>query len=766
MKRFSTIVSVLIILGVIYWSFADLKPSITATSKSTRNTVFSLSNALSHLKNISKEAHYVGSKEHKKVQNYIVAELQKMGFETEIQIQTAINKKWFAATTAENIVAKLKGTGSEKALLLLTHYDSNPHSSLGASDAGSGVVTILEGLRAFLAKNETPKNDLIILISDAEELGLLGAQAFVDKHPWSKDVGLVLNFEARGSGGPSYMLMETNGKNSKLLSEFLAAKPNFPAANSLIYSIYKKIPNDTDLTIFREGANINGFNFAFIGDHFDYHTAQDTYERLDKETLLHQADYFTTSLNYFSNSDLTNLTSEEDFVYVNFPIIKLATYPFSWVLPMVILCSILFLILLFFGFSLNKINIKGVLRGFIPFVVSLILCGGISYGLWEILLIIHPHYNDILHGFTYNGYQYIIAFVFLNLWLLFTIYKRTSKEEKPTNLLVAPLFFWLLLNFIISSSLRGAGFFIIPVISALLILAIVIFLNLKDSVKRVLFTTLSVPTIYIFAPMVKMFPVGLGLKILFVSGLFIALVFGLMILSFHQKKSFWTQKWAGFLALLFFIIATYNSGFSVDNKKPNSLVYIENYDTKTAYFGTYNTTLDTYTKQIFKNDFTEGGIENAETKSKYNTRFKYAKKTIYKAISSSEIRTELDTIIGKKRFLELTVTPKRKINKLEFLTKSKLTLYQFKVNDVLVNQGKKHSLKSGTFLVYHLGSNDKEVTLSFSVNVGQILDLTLNEISYDLLTNKNFNLKPRTEDMMPMPFVTNDAIIISKQLSF
>ena len=765
MKRVSTIVSILIILGVIYWSFTDLKPSIN-TSTSNSATEFSLENALNHLKKISKEPHYAGSKEHKNVQNYIVSELQKMGFETEIQTQTAINKKWFVATTAENIIAKLKGTGSEKALLLLTHYDSSPHSSLGASDAGSGVVTILEGLRAFLAKNETPKNDLIILISDAEELGLLGAQAFVDKHPWTKDIGLVLNFEARGSGGPSYMLMETNGKNSKLLSEFLAAKPNFPAANSLMYSIYKKLPNDTDLTIFREDANINGFNFAFIGDHFDYHTAQDSYERLDKETLLHQADYFTTSLNYFSNSDLTNLTSEEDFVYVNFPIIKLATYPFSFVLPMVILCTILFLILLFFGFSLNKIDIKGMLKGFIPFVVSLILCGGISYGLWEILLIIHPHYNDILHGFTYNGYQYIIAFVFLNLWLLFTIYKHTSKEEKPTNLLVAPLFLWLLLNFIISSSLRGAGFFIIPVISALLILAIAIFLNLKDSVKRVLFTILSIPTIYIFAPMVKMFPVGLGLKILFVSGLFIALVFGLMILSFHQKKSFWTQKWTGFLALLFFIIATYNSGFSVDNKKPNSLVYIENYDTKTAYFGTYNTTLDTYTKQVFKGEFTEGEIEKAETKSKYNTRFKYAKKTTYKAILSSEIKTELDTLIGKKRFLELTITPKRKINKLEFLTKSKLTLYQFKVNDELVNKGKKHSLKSGTFLVYHLGNNDKEVTLSFSVNVGQNLDLTLNEISYDLRTNKNFNLKPRAEDMMPMPFVTNDAIIISKQLNF
>ena len=765
MKRFSTIVSVLLILGVIYWSFTDLKPAITTTYKSTTDTVFSLSNALNHLKNISKEPHYAGSKEHKKVQNYIVAELQKMGFATEIQTQTAINKKWFSATTAENIIAKLEGTGSKKALLLLTHYDSNPHSSLGASDAGSGVVTILEGLRAFLAKNETPKNDLIILISDAEELGLLGAQAFVDQHSWTKDIGLVLNFEARGSGGPSYMLMETNGKNSKLLSEFLATKPNFPAANSLMYSIYKKLPNDTDLTVFKEDAKINGFNFAFIGDHFDYHTAQDSYERLDKETLLHQADYFTSSLNYFSNSDLTDFNSSEDFVYVNFPFVKLATYPFSWVLPMVLLCSILFLLLLFFGIALNKIDVKGMLKGFIWFVVSVILCGGISFGLWEILLIIHPAYKDMLHGFTYNGYQYIAAFVFLNLWLLFTVYRQTSKEEKTTNLLIAPIFFWLVLNFLISGTLKGAGFFILPVVSALLILAIAIFLNLEEKTKRILATILSIPTVYIFAPMVKMFPVGLGLKMLFVSALFIVFVFGLMLLSFHQKKSFWTQKWAGFLTLVFFGIATYNSGFSVDHKKPNSLVYVQNSDTETAYFGTYNTTLDGYTKQIFKGAFITGGIENAETKSKYNTRFTYAKKTAYKAISSSIITTELDTVIGEKRFIEVTVTPERKINKLEFLTKNPLVLHQFKVNDVLVNAGKKYAVQEGTFLVYHLGNNDKEVTLSFSIEKAAVLTITLNEVSYDLLTHKNFTLKPRTEAMMPMPFVTNDAIIISKKLA-
>ncbi len=747
-----------------YWSFSDLQP-VLPKEKPSEVSSFSMDNALHHLKNISDKSHHVGSLEHKNVQNYIVKELQKLGLETKIQTQTAINRKWFAATTAENILARIKGSGNGKALMLLSHYDSNPHSAIGASDAGSGVVTILEGVRAFLAKNKTPKNDIIILISDAEELGLLGAQAFVDHHPWTKDVGLVLNFEARGSGGPSYMLMETNGKNSKLLTEFLAAKPNFPATNSLMYSIYKKLPNDTDLTVFREESNINGFNFAFIGDHFDYHTAQDSYERLDRETLLHQADYLTTTLNYFSNSSLENLNSDEDFMYVNFPFMRLLTYPFSWVIPLLISATILFIVLLFFGFSLNKITIKGAFKSLLPFIISVVLCGAVSYYLWKLILIIHPEYTDMLHGFTYNGYTYILAFVFLNLCIIIKVYKYFVKQDKTTDLLIGPIFIWLIINFLILEDYKGAGFFIIPVFSALFILVISVFMNLEERSKRTLFTLLSIPTIYIFAPMIKMFPVGLGLKMLLISGVLLALIFGLMVLTFYQKKSSWMLKLSCLFAIIFFGLATYNSGFSVDKKKPNSIVYIQNSDTKTAYFGTYNNTLDTYTKQIFDDTAVQGSIKNAETKSKYNTRFRYHKKTDYKNISSSEIKVDFDTIIGNKRFLEVLVIPKRKVNKLEFITKNKITLKQFKVNDVLVNKGKNYTVKSGTFLVYHIANSDKEISLSFSIDKEEPLDIILNEISYDLLTNSNFNIKPRSEEMMPMPFVTNDAIIISKKLS-
>jgi hypothetical protein len=764
MKKTASILSILIVLGVIYWSFSDLKPAVPA-QKSALKTDFSLDNALYHLKQISQKAHFVGSAEHKNVQNYIVAELQKMGLETAIQRKVSMRKKWLATTHTENILARLKGSEKGKALLLLSHYDSSPHSSLGASDAGSGVVTILEGIRAYLAKNETPKNDIIILITDAEELGLLGAKAFADEHPWTKDIGLVLNFEARGSGGPSYMLMKTNGKNSKLLTEFLATKPNFPAANSLMYSVYKKLPNDTDLTVFREDANINGFNFAFIGDHFDYHTAQDSYDRLDRETLLHQADYLTSALHYFANSDLENLNSDEDFVYVNFPFIGLLTYSFSYVIPSLIIATILFITLLFFGFSSNKITVKGAFKGFIPFLISLILCGGTSFFIWKLLLVIHPQYTDMLHGFTYNGYVYIVAFVFLNLWLLLKTYHYFKRQDKPTDLLIAPIFIWLLINLIIGIYLKGAGFFIIPVFTALLMLSIDIFMNIEIRSKRILFTILSIPTIYIFAPLIKLFPVGLGLKNLFISGLIIALVFGLTVLTFYQKKATWFLKSCGLFAILSFSYASYTSGFTVDQKKPNSLVYIQNSDDQTAYFGTYNNTLDRYTKQIFENTQVKEIVENAETKSKYNSRFKNTIKTDFKNIISSDVSIDMDTVIGNNRFLEIVITPKRKVNQLVFVTKNKITLKQFKINDALALEGKNHIVNKGTFLSYTMADFDQEVTLSFMVAINQKFDIILSEISYDLLTNPNFSLNARSEEMMPMPFVTNDAIIINKKLT-
>ncbi len=765
MKSINNSVAVIIIILTVFWSFNDLIPPISNSKNELKATDFSINNALYHLKNISKKAHHTGSSEHKIVQNYIVNELKKLQLTPQIQVQNAINKKWRASTTTENIITKIKGTSNGKALLLLTHYDSNPHSSLGASDAGSGVVTILESLRAFLSKNKQPKNDIIILFSDAEELGLLGAQAFVENHPWAKDVGLVLNFEARGSGGPSYMLMETNGKNSKLLTEFLKANPNYPAANSLMYSIYKMLPNDTDLTVFRKNANISGFNFAFIGDHFDYHTAQDSYEKLDRETLLHQADYLTTGLNYFSESDLSNLSSNEDLIYINFPIIGLLTFPFSWILPLFLTALVIFLILIFYGISKRSLTVKGILKGFIPLILSLLIVGLVTFGVWKLLLIIHPQYQDILHGFTYNGYQYIVAFSFLSLWILFKIYTRYFITISKADILVAPISLWLIINFLVFKYLQGAGFYIIPVYISLLIFSILIFMNIREKSKPILFAILSIPTIYIFAPFIKMFPVGLGLKVLFLCGVFIVLVISLLIPIFHnQKKKNLLQFFFGFLTILFFCLASFNSGFSIENKKPNSLVFVQNSNKNISYWATYNKTLDTYTNQIFGDDDLENKISFIDGKSKYNTNFSYSKKAENKKIKTSNIIINLDTIIDNKRNVNFTITPTRKIDRYEFKTHNSITLSELSVNGTCYDKGNLFKSKKGTLLIYQMANSNKDLTISFTIDKNIKPDIILNEISYDLLSNPKFNLTPRNETMMPMPFVVNDAIITIKKI--
>ena len=346
-KSYSSVLSVLFILAFLGFIFFTMMPQWTSDDDAPL-AEFSTQRALEQVKNISQKPHFVGSENHEVVANYLEKELQNMGLETSIQEGFAFSD-WGTLTKCKNILARIKGTNNDKALLLLTHYDSAPHSySKGASDAGSGVAAILESIRAFIYNKKQPKNDIIILFSDAEELGLNGAALFVTQHNWAKEVGLVLNFEARGSSGPSYMLMETNAGNAGLVNQFAAAGVQYPVSNSLMYSVYKMLPNDTDLTVFREQGNIQGYNFAFIDGHYNYHTAQDDSKHLSKNTLAHQGKYLMPLLDYFSNADLNSTQATEDDVYFSIPF-GFISYPFSWVWPMVIIAFVFLLFLIFIG---------------------------------------------------------------------------------------------------------------------------------------------------------------------------------------------------------------------------------------------------------------------------------------------------------------------------------------------------------------------------------------------------------------------------------
>ncbi|WP_298474549.1 M28 family peptidase [uncultured Maribacter sp.] len=759
MKK-STVLSTLILIAIaIYWSFKSSMPTYTEDT-TTLKTEFSTDRALEHVEQISQKPHGVGFPEHTVVKGYIANELKKLGLEVTFQ-EGYTAGDWGNLSKVNNILARIKGTDSKKALLLLSHYDSHPHSSLGASDAASGVATILEGVRQFVVKEKKPKNDIIILISDSEELGLNGADLFVNKHPWIRDVGLVLNFEARGSGGPSYMLIETNKGNKKLIEEFTKANPEYPVANSLVYSIYKMLPNDTDLTIFREDGDVEGFNFAFIDDHYDYHTAKDNYERLDKNTLAHQGSYLVPLLDYFSNSDLSNLKSLSDFIYFNIPFFKLVSYPFDWIFPMLTLGIIVFILLLFQGFKKKTLQRKAILKGFFPMLISVGINGIVGYFSWTVLKTLYPQYNDILHGFTYNGHTYIAAFVLFSIGVCFLAYYKYNKITTP-NLLVAPIFLWLLLCTGVSVYLKGASFFIIPVYG--LLASLFVTQNQKKP-NGILLVFLALPALWIFAPFIKMFPIGLGLKMMVASTLLTSLTFILLlpVFGFYKNKRF--------LAILSFILfigflfsAHLNSNFNEENAKPTSLMYLLNTNTNSAKWVTYEQQLSPWTSQYIGDTKKAPETSSKTLSSKYGTHFTFEANAPLKKIKSPLIQKTRDTIIGNQRFLDICITPQRNVNRLELITND-IEIQSAEVNGVTLSEYFLKNRKRNKLITHYITDNAyTDIRLSFPKN--EKLELTFFEASNDLLSNPLFSIPERPKNNIPMPFILNDAIVTTKTLQF
>jgi Peptidase family M28 len=742
MKRAYTFLSFLFLIGLIYYSFYSLMPR-TGTPSSLAETEFSTERALVPLKEITKAPHFIGSKENARVREYLMGELRKLGLEPQTQEGYIINEAWESMDKPVNIVAKIEGSENGKALLIFSHYDSALVPSFGASDAGSGVVTILETLRAFKSSGKKPKNDIIVLFTDGEEVGLDGAKLFVRKHPWAKDVALALNFEARGSGGPSNMIVETNQGNENLVRGFIAAHPEFPVASSLMYSVYKMLPNDTDSTVLREEGDIDGLFFAFIDDHFDYHTANDTFDRLDRNTLQHQGSYLLPLLHYFADADLTQIKSDEDYVYLNFPFIKMISYPFSWVTPMVILASILFILLLLYGFKRGSLRATDVKRGFVPFLFALIIAGMFGYFGWQIILKIYPQYKEIQHGFTYNGHTYIAFFVSLTLALLFIIYRKFSRKIHPANLLVAPLCFWLLINIAVAVYLKGAAFFIIPTYFGLLALWVLI---RQEQPNLLLMGLLSAPAVFIFTPLIQFFPVGLGLKMVVISCLFTVLLFGLLqsILGFYRLKKLLALG-SLILALFFLIKAHLTSDFSEERQKPNSLVYYLDADTQKAYWLTYDKVLDEWTKSyIGDQPLNPSAYVESASPNKYHTQYAYAAEAPIVEIPTFQALRNYDTIVGQERKVSFTIVPKRDVNVIRLYTNRKTVFSSFSLNGIPIALdaiGGAFGGRSDDGLINYYVSPNDTLQVSYSALTTTKVSFNVLEYSFDLMKDAALNIQ-------------------------
>ena len=340
-------------------------------------SVFSAERAMEHVRKIAVEPHAVGTPANKRVRDMLVAHLNAAGLETEIQSTQILGSyqtdradfytskpQRHPVAYVNNVVARLKGTGQKgKALVLMSHYDSVYYGP-GAGDDASGTATLLETLRAIQA-GPLLENDVIFLFTDAEEVGLFGAQAYFSKHRWAKETGLILNFEARGSRGP-VSLFQTSPTNDKLVAAFREVADK-PFGNSLTVKIYQAMPNDTDLSISLK-ADMPGMNFAFIDGFYDYHTEGDNIENLSPATLQHMGDQALAMTRAMGNQKLP-LEDTSEVVFFDVLTLFLISYPIwgSWI---VMALAVIALIV----FSKNKLTAKQVsLKGTLKSSVAALL---------------------------------------------------------------------------------------------------------------------------------------------------------------------------------------------------------------------------------------------------------------------------------------------------------------------------------------------------------------------------------------------------------
>ena len=308
--------------------------------------------------------HPVGTPAHEQVRQRIESHLRHLGYDVRIQRTFACNA-YLMCAPVENLIARRPGEAGQDALLLVAHYDSVP-AGPGASDDGIGVAAVLETARALRA--ERLRNPIVYLLTDGEESGLVGAEAFMADPSSSRQAAAVINVEARGTSGQSF-LFETSSRNEWLVRLLAKTLPR-PDTSSLFFNIYEMLPNDTDMTVFKR-SGLAGVNFANIGGVARYHTPRDDLAHVTASTLQAHGDHVLAAARALGNADLRQ-TSEGNAVWFDVLSSFLIWWPARWSLPASILALLILLVAMVIRFRDSAMPGGGATLGVFSFFLSIL----------------------------------------------------------------------------------------------------------------------------------------------------------------------------------------------------------------------------------------------------------------------------------------------------------------------------------------------------------------------------------------------------------
>jgi Peptidase family M28 len=729
--------------------------------------VFSSGRAMKRLEVTNRKPHPVGSLEHAEVQNYILRELSAEGLDPKVQEATVTTTKFgdLRAATVRNIAARLPGTsGGGKAVLITGHYDTVP-TAMGASDDGASVAAMLETVRALKA-GAPLKNDVIFLFTDAEEIGLLGARAFVDEHPWAKDVALVLNFEARGASGPS-MMFETSNGNGWLIEQLAKAAPH-PMANSLSYEIYKLLGNNTDLTIFKS-ANVPGMNFAFIDSPMLYHTRADSIENIDERSLQHQGSYILSLAQHFGNVSLDQ-PRQGNAIYFDVLGLTLLHYPAAWVLPLLVLTLLALIAVMVLGFRRKKLTVKGIFAGFLLFVLNIIVAAAAVTLVWWLIAMAQQMARASLLDDFYRSKLYFAGFVLIAVAVIAALNNFYRRRVSTENLAAGAFVLWFILLALASVLVPGGSYLLLwPLLFSLAAFAFMLTRPADDSTSATSFAILSlaaIPAIVLLVPMIYQIFVAMGLVMIAAVIILVVLLSGLLVPHFAligAPARRWLPIGAMLAAVIFIAIAIFNPGFDRQHPKSDSLFYVLNADTGKAVWASSDSGADEWTSQIFQANAQRTSLKEYMPLTTNNYLNAPAPAI---ALQPADVRLVADNTQGDVRTLVMHVTSSQGVVNIAVPRDASVEIVGAAINGKRTENVKTNSTNPAAWELRYWSPPKEGFDLALELKGARPVPVKILEQWYALPEVPGIALKPRPDYIIPAASPNSDQSLVTKSYSF
>lgn len=779
LRRYLPVVVLLTLFPLLIAAILYSRPFPKAGTLSTGSQEFSSARAMIHVQQIARAPHPIGTAAHAEIERYILGEIRNLGFAPQIEESPILFNaapQDYRVAYVRNIVVKIPGKRPTKSLLVTAHYDSM-NSSPGAADDGAAVAAILEILRALSSKWQ-PGNDVVFLFSDGEEYGLFGAKAFVEQSKQFSQIGLVLNFEARGSSGPSIMF-ESSADNAWLLSHFTTAA-QMPYATSLTSALYRLLPLSTDFTIYRK-AKIPGLNFAFAEDWNTYHSSMDTAERLDPRSLQHHGMNGLALVREFAMLDLSHIPSGSA-EYFNIFGRTLLSYRRGAALSLAAATTLVFLTAIVLKTRSKAINIKGIALGLL---YPLCCLATVGLACWLLFLairnLIRPYkMRADVEGTSY----YLLAFAVVGVTLAFVLYRLFRTKTTWINLLTGSALIWFVVMWLTFFYVRGSSYlFTWPL---LLVAAVLCFPNVTmDSIstKTVCAVVLAaIPVLLFLVPAIDLMFVAFNIPGGFLVASFIGLCAGMFALQMELIAMSNFRFAVGAMAAVavgLLAVGTIRAARDAKFTVADHISYIENDDRKTAAWHTSGSVPDGWTKQFFSGRDHSLPIEDylPDWFAPPASQAVMTAPATFVRMVTPEVSVAQDTKVGSNRRISLRIQSPGQAPQLFVHVNCDSGIHDALLNDEPLRGAwsgeagpgeRPSSTKEGSgreLMLSFYGIANRSVDLTLSVPVSGRISLSILEKYLELPGSVAGSITPRPSDIMPSRNVGDNTLLV-KSYSF